>query len=115
MPITCPNTTWRSVGRPSQSSRETVFTHRHSSAQGEAATRGGRTRREGAGARPALAISLTPRAKGAEVWLTCSRRSQVVKLQTNSFVSSMKASESLRVSLENITIGGRLDTPLNHE
>jgi hypothetical protein len=42
-------------------------------------------------------------------------QSQVVKLQTNSRVSSMKASESLRVSLENITIGGRLETPLNHE
>jgi hypothetical protein len=36
-------------------------------------------------------------------------------LQTNSFVSSTKSSESLRPSLANITSGGRLCTPLKYE
>ena len=44
-----------------------------------------------------------------------SRNSQVTRLQTNSPVSSMLRTESLRPSLANITIGGRLLTPLKNE
>jgi len=44
-----------------------------------------------------------------------SRRSQVARLQTNSPVSSMKVTESLRPSLEKQTTGGRLETPLKYE
>src|SRR5450756_3153264 len=68
--------------------------HLHSSAQGEAFTRGGLTSRERAGSRPARSISLTPRGSGAEVAFIASRKSQVARLQTNSPVSSMKLTES---------------------
>ena len=68
--------------------------------------------RLGAGSRPAFSISLVPRGIGAEVMFIASRKSQVARLQTNSPVSSMKLTESLWPSLENITIGGRLLTPL---
>jgi hypothetical protein len=87
----------------------------HSSAQGAAAIRGGRTRRDGTASSPASAISLTPRGKFAEVATTAARSSKVARLQTNSPVSSMKTSESLRPSLENSTIGGSSDTALKNE
>ena len=84
----------------------------HSSAQGDAFTRGGLTSRDGAGSRPARSISLTPRGSGAEVAFIASRKSQVARLQTNSPVSSMKLTESLCPSLANITRLARLLTPL---
>jgi hypothetical protein len=87
----------------------------HSSAQGEAATRGGRTSRQGAGARPDCSISFTPRGNCAAVSTTAERRSKVARLQTNSLVSSTKTSESLGPSLENNTIGGSSDTALKNE
>ena len=52
--------------------------------------------RDGAGVRPACAISFSPRGSGAEVSFMASRRSQVARLQTNSPVSSMKVSASFR-------------------
>jgi hypothetical protein len=87
----------------------------HSSAHGEAATRGGRTRRLGAGASPASRISFTPRANCAEVATTAERSSKVARLQTNSPVSRTKTSESFGPSLENSTIGGSSDTALKNE
>jgi hypothetical protein len=87
----------------------------HSSAAGDAATRGGRTSREGAGSSPACAISLSPRASGAEVSFMASRRSHVARLQTNSPVSSMKAWASLPALAENATIGGRSEIWLKNE
>src|SRR5271168_825700 len=95
--------------------RCTVCNHLHSNAQGDALTRGGFTITDGAGSRPALIISLTPRGKGAEVAFIWLRRSQVARLQTNFSVSSTNVSESLRPSDENITIGGSVDTPLKKE
>src|SRR5215470_4998328 len=100
---------------PSIGSKLTVFSHLHSSAQGEAATRGGLTRRDGAGSRPVCFISLWPRGNGAEVPFIWSRRSKVARLQTNSLVSSTKATESFAPSLENITIGGLSVMPLKNE
>ena len=73
------------------------------------------TMRDGAGARPARSISLIPWGKGADVAFIASRRSQVARLQTNSPVSVMFATESLKPSLPNITRLGRLLTPLKNE
>src|SRR5436309_10638989 len=111
----CPNTTWRSMSFPARSPNETICTTRHSRAQGDSAMRGGRTSRDGAGVSPAASISLTPRGNVAEVAFMASRRSHVARLQTNSRVSSMKLTESLRPSLEKHTTGGRLETPLKYE
>src|SRR4029077_6379716 len=97
------------------SERRTVCSHLHSSAQGESFTRGGFTSREGAAASPVFSISLTPRANGAAAPFICSRRSQVARLQTNSLVSSANATESLRPSLANITVGGWSVSPLKNE
>ncbi|MBO0752440.1 MAG: hypothetical protein J2P53_10025, partial [Bradyrhizobiaceae bacterium] len=36
------------------------------------------------------------------------------QVRTNALVSSMNVTVPLRSSLENITIGGALETPLNH-
>src|SRR5260370_14676082 len=103
------------MGLQATSSSETVGSPRHSIAQGASATRGGRTSRHGAGVRPAARNSSTPRGNGADVMFMASRRSQVARLQTNSPVSSMKLTESLRPSLEKQTTGGRLETPLKYE
>src|SRR5882672_11349473 len=97
------------------SDSRTVCSHLHSSAHGDALTRGGLTMREGAGSSLALSISFTPRANGAEVSFIWSRRSQVARLQTNSLVSSTKTTESLRPSLANITVGGWSVSPLKNE
>src|SRR5438067_7594578 len=94
---------------------ETVCSTRHSIAQGASATRGGRTRRQGTGVRPAARNSSTPRGNGADVMFIALRKSQVARLQTNSPVSSMNVTESLRPSLEKQTTGGRLETPLKYE
>ena len=67
----------------------------HSSAIGDAATRGGRTRTDGAASRPAVAISSIERGNDAEVAFICSRRSHVHRLNTNSRVASALARESL--------------------
>src|SRR5688572_25402809 len=103
------------MARPSRLESRTVCSHLHSSAQGEAATRGGRTSRDGAASSPATCISLMPRGSGAEVPFIWSRKSKVARLQTNSFVSSTKATESFGPSLENITIGGLSVMPLKNE
>src|SRR5476649_1648914 len=103
MPTTCPMTTCRSSGLPARSLSGTICTTLHSIAQGEAATRGGFTSFEGAAFSPATSISLTPRGSIAEVIFICSRKSQVASEQTNSLVSVMLATESLKPSLENIT------------
>src|ERR1700687_3300877 len=115
MPTTCPMTTCRSSGLPAISLSGTICTTLHSIAQGEAATRGGFTSFEGAAFSPATSISLTPCGSVADVWFICSRKSQVASEQTNSIVSVMLATESLKPSLENITIGGREETPLKYE
>src|SRR6476620_12393365 len=103
------------MSRPSIGSKLTVLSHWHSSAHGEAATRGGLTSRDGAGSSPVCCISLWPRGSGAEVPFIWSRRSKVARLQTNSLVSSTKATESFGPSLENITIGGLSVMPLKNE
>src|ERR1700724_2994156 len=87
----------------------------HSSAQGDAATRGGRTSRDGAAARPDFSISLTPRGKSSDVSTTAARSSNVARLQTNSLVSSTKTRESLGPSLDNKTIGGLSETALKNK
>src|ERR1700726_4460745 len=113
--MTCPNATWASTSAPSMSRSRTVCNHRHSSAHGDAFTRGGRTSTLGAGSRPASRISLMPRGYDAEeafIWL---RRSQVARLQTNSRVSSTKAIVSFQPLDENITIGGLVSTALKYE
>src|SRR4029077_10080777 len=81
----------------------------------DALTRGGFTRIEGAGSRPASFISSIPRGNGPDVVFICWRRSQVARLQTNSRVSSMNVSESFLPSEENMMIGGTLETPLKNE
>src|SRR3954451_6207614 len=94
---------WISTTRPmtivftvvSEEGRATVWTTSHSMAIGVAATRGGRTRTEGAATSPASAISSMPRGDVAEVAFICSRRSQVHRLNTNSGTSAMLARESL--------------------
>jgi hypothetical protein len=58
---------------------------------------------------------LTPRGSGAEVAFIAPRKSQVARLQTNSFVCAMKLAESLKPSLANITSAGRLLMPLKNE
>src|ERR1700730_1827406 len=93
----------------------TVCNHRHSSAHGDAFTRGGRTSTLGAGSRPASRISLMPRGYGAEVAFIWVRRSQVARLQTNSRVSSTKAIVSFQPSDENITMAGLVNTALKYE
>ena len=70
---------------PSMSSSGTVCSHLHSSAQGEAATRGGLHQPRRRGSSPVAFISLAPRGSGAEVPFIWSRRSKVARLQTNSF------------------------------
>src|SRR4029078_2899921 len=95
-------------------SSRTVWSHLHSSAHGEAATRGGFTSRDGAASSPVAFISHSPRGSGAEVPFIWSRRSKVARLQTNSLVSSAKATESLAPSLEIITIGGLPVMALTH-
>src|SRR5262245_19584824 len=92
-----------------------VCSQRHSSAQGEAATRGGLTSRDGAASSPASFISLTPRGNEAEVSFIAWRRSQVARLQTNSPVCSANSTESFRLSPENPTIGGRVENALKNE
>src|ERR1700687_1522532 len=87
----------------------------HSSAQGEAATRGGRTNLDGAGVSPDCSISFTPRGNCPDVSTTALRRSNVARLHTNSFVSSTKTRESLGPSLENKTMGGSSETALKNE
>src|SRR5262245_464037 len=96
-------------------SNVTVLIHLHSSAHGDAATRGGLTSRDGAASRPVARISQVPRGSGAEVPFIWSRRSNVARLQTNSLVSSTNATESFGPSLENITIGGLSVMPLKNE
>src|SRR5712691_686382 len=115
MPTTCPMTTCRSSGLPRTSWSGTIWISLHSIAQGAAATRGGFTSFEGAAFSPATSISLTLCGSVAEVLFISSRRSQVASEQTNSFVSATLATESLKPSLENITIGGREETPLKYE
>src|SRR5271169_3018637 len=102
----------RGAGLPSISLSWTVFNHLHSSAHGDAFTRGGLTRTEGVASRPTTSISLIPRAKVSDVSLTCARRSHTARLQTNSPVSSTNSIVSLRPSLANITIGGSVETLL---
>src|SRR6266436_485460 len=60
----------------------------HSKAQGDAATRGGRTNLDAAGVSPDRSISFTPRGKRPDVSTIASRKSKVARLHTNSFVSS---------------------------
>jgi hypothetical protein len=84
-------------------------------AQGDAFTRGTFTSTEGAASRPASFISSTPRGYGPDVVFISWRRWWVARLHTNSRVSSMKATESLRPSEANITMGGSLETPLKYE
>src|SRR5436309_15485329 len=103
------------MGLPAMSRSDTVCSTRHSIAQGASATRGGRTSRHGAEVRPAERSSSMPRGNGADVVFMASRRSQLARLQTNSPVSSMKVTESLRPLLEKQTTGGRLETPLKYE
>src|SRR6266487_632258 len=100
------------MGLPAMSLSETVCSTMHSIAHGASETRGGRTSRLGTGVSPAARGSSTPRGNGAEVIFMASRRSQLAKLQTNSLVSSMNVTESLRPSLEKQTTGGRLETPV---
>jgi hypothetical protein len=53
----------------------------YSSAQGDAAARGGRTNLDGAGASSTRSISFTPRGNGPDVSSTALRRSNVARLQ----------------------------------
>src|SRR5271170_7693520 len=115
MPTTCPNTTYRSVISFLMSLSCTVCSHWHSSAQGDALTRGGLTSTDGAATSPAFSISFVPSGNGPDVAFICSRRSQTARLQTNSLVSSTKVSESFLPSEANITMGGSLETPLKNE
>src|SRR5579871_5891732 len=78
----------------------------HSIEQGEAATRGGTTKREGAIARPARSNSLAPRGSGAEVSFIASRSSQVTRFQTNSRISPANVAESFGPLLEKASSGG---------
>src|ERR1700686_4818227 len=112
MPTTCPMTTCRSSGLPAISLSGTICTTLHSIAQGAAATRGGFTSFEGAAFRPETSISLMPWGNVAEVLFISSRKFQEASEQTNCFVSEILAPESLKPSLENITRGGREETPV---
>src|SRR5258707_2441928 len=84
-------------------------------AQGDALTRGGFTRIDGAGSSPASFISSTPRGYGPEVVFIWLRRSHVARLQTNSLVSSTKTTESFLPLEQNMTIGGSADKLLKKE
>src|SRR5580692_9009401 len=105
----------RGAGLPSISLSWTVCSHLHSSAHGEAFTRGGLTRTEGVASRPTTSISFIPRAKVSDVSLTCARKSQTARLQTNSPRSEEHTIVSLRPSLANMTIGGSVETLLKYE
>src|ERR1700736_6889927 len=91
-----------------------IASRRHSSAQGDCPTRGGRASSNGAGSSPAAIISLTPRGNSLDVSTISLRRLKVARLHTNSLVSSTKISESFGPSLENKTIGGWSETPLKN-
>src|SRR5262245_66134758 len=80
----------REAGLPSISLSCTVCSHLHSSAHGDALTRGGLTSTDAAASRPTASISLTPRGKVRDVSFTCSRKSQTARLHTKSPVSSTK-------------------------
>src|SRR5262245_42078694 len=114
-PTTCPNAIKRGAGLPSISLSRRVCSHLHSSAHGDALTRGGLTKTDGAASKPTACISLMPRGKGHDVSLTCSRKSQTARLHTNSRVSSTKSIVFFLPSLANITIGGSLETLLKKE
>src|SRR5262245_33422904 len=105
----------REAGLPSISLSCTVCSHLHSSAHGDALTRGGLISTDSAASRPTACISSTPRGKVRDVSLTCSRKSQTARLHTNSRVSSTKSIVFFLPSLANITIGGSLETLLKNE
>src|ERR1700720_3593128 len=112
MPMTWPITIEYGLALPSVAGNSTVLTYLHSNATGERFTRGGLTAIDGAISRCARSPSLTSAPTSADVRLICSRKSQVVRLCTNSPLSSALVCECLRPALENITNGGRLETAL---
>ena len=87
----------------------------HSSDAGEAATRGARTMRQGASARPAAANSLSPSACAPDDTFIASNNTRGTRLKTNSPVAIAFAAECFIVSLVNISIGGRECTALKKE
>ena len=103
---------WWPALLPSTSNSSARCTTLHSSAHGEAATRGGATIRDGAVSRPACSNSDAPRGSVAEVAFICSRSSHVGRFHTNSPASPANAAESFIPPLENISIGGRSPTAL---
>lgn len=88
---------------------------RHSSATGEAATRGGATSSEGSRSMPTASNSSTSAGKSTALALICSRSGSGARLTTNSPVASMLRSESLRPTEVNWTIGGSVQATVKKE
>ena len=86
--------------------------HPHSSAAGEAATRGAFTMRDGAGASPAASNSLSPDASAPEEMFMASKRGRVQRLKTNSPVAMAMPALCFMVSLVKASMGGREWTAL---
>src|SRR6185437_10070173 len=109
MPTTRPNTTACTLPLLLSS---TVCTYLHSSAAGLSATRGGLTKRDGAGVKPDSANSSTSGATADELMFILSLSPNVATEQTNSPVSSALRRLSLLPLDENITCAGFSDTAL---
>ena len=78
----------------------------HSSAAGEAATRGAFTTRQGAVASPAASNSLTPSGKESEEMFIASNKGRVQRLKTNSPVAMAFAALCFMLSLVKASMGG---------
>lgn len=72
---------------------------------GLSATRGGVTTWDASGVSPARSNSSTSNGTAAQLWFMASASGRVARFQTNSPVSSMLRSVSLRPRLEKPTIG----------
>ena len=124
--VRSPSPSWASAAvdtaacttRPSttkQSPTSTTRCNTHSSATGEAFTRGGATRRLGSRASPTASNSLVPAPKSVPVALTCSNSSSGVRQTTNSPVASMLRRLSLRPTEVNCTTGGVTPATVKNE
>ncbi len=100
-----PSTSWNCI----------ECTTRHSSAAGDAATRGAFTTRDGATSRPAATNSSSPTASAPEEMFIASNNGRVQRLKTNSPVAIALAALCFIDSLVNISIAGRECTALKKE
>jgi hypothetical protein len=111
-PTTSPTTSQPSRGAPPASCSRIECATRHSSAAGEAATRGARTRRHGAAASPAASNSLSPPASAPEEAFMASKSRRAQRLNTNSPLAIALAALCFMDSLVKASMGGREWTAL---